>query len=1237
MDSALTSVPPALEDSLRRRILILDGAMGTMVQRLALEEQDYRGERLADHPFPLKGNTDILSLVLPDAVESIHRQYFEAGADIVETNTFSAQRISQADYGTQDLCYEMNLASARLARHAADLVTARNPERPRWVAGSVGPTNRTLSLSPDVNDPGFRALDFDEMAQAYSEQIRGLLDGGVDMLLVETIFDTLNAKAALYVLEDCFQASGRRVPVLISVTISDRSGRTLSGQTLEAFWASVAHANPLCVGVNCALGAEEMREHVQKLSELVHCYVSCYPNAGLPNEFGEYEDSPENMGAVIRTFAEAGWLNLVGGCCGTSPEHIQAIARAVEGFAPRVPPSRSPWLRLSGLEPYVVSPQTGFSMVGERTNLTGSPRFARLIREGDMEGALTVARQQVESGANLLDVNMDEGLIDSVATMTRFLRLLAAEPDISRVPIMVDSSRWEVLEAGLKCLQGRSVVNSISLKDGEEEFRRRAALVRRLGAACVVMAFDEEGQADTLERKVEICARAYRILVHEMGFHPSDVVFDANVLTVATGIEEHADFGRAFIEAVRQIKQTLPGARTLGGISNVSFAFRGNNAVREAMHAAFLYHAIRAGLDFGIVNAGMLMVYEDIPTDLREAVEDVLLNRRSDATERLLELAERHRRQDERSEGRTEAAWRSLPILERLKHSLIHGIDQFIEEDVEEARGLFDRPLEVIEGPLMDGMSAVGDLFGAGKMFLPQVVKSARVMKKAVACLTPHLEADRQPGDVAKGRILLATVKGDVHDIGKNIVSVVLGCNGYEVIDAGVMVPCARILEEARRHEVQALGLSGLITPSLDEMVHVAREMEREGFSIPLLVGGATTSRMHTAVRIAPAYAGPAAHVVDASRAVGVVGGLLDPERRKSFTEDLARDYEGLRQRHQSSRSTVDYVSLERARGNRYTFEWASAQIDRPDFEGVHRLRRFPLQDLVPYVDWTPFFSAWELRGLYPRILEDPTVGEQARHLLADGRRLLARIVEEDLLRAEGVYGFFPANSVGDDIHLYNSTGRERTLAVLPTLRQQIAKAEGPHLALADFVAPLESGRNDWIGAFAITTGDGLEELVARFRSELDDFGAIMAQVLADRLAEAFAECLHRNVRAEWGYGRHENLDPEDLIHERYRGIRPAPGYPACPDHTLKSILWDLLEPERQAGIRLTENMAMSPGSSVSGLFLAHPEARYFAVGKIRRDQVEDYAARRGWSIAEVERWLSPNLAYDPETAGSSR
>jgi len=735
MDSALTSVPPALEDSLRRRILILDGAMGTMVQRLGLEEQDYRGERLADHPVPLKGNTDILSLVLPDAVESIHRQYFEAGADIVETNTFSAQRISQADYGTQDLSYEMNLASARLARHAADVVTARNPERPRWVAGSVGPTNRTLSLSPDVNDPGFRAVDFDEMAQAYSEQIRGLLDGGVDMLLVETIFDTSNAKAALYVLEDCFQASGRRVPVLISVTISDRSGRTLSGQTLEAFWASVAHANPLCVGVNCALGAEEMREHVQKLSEMVHCYVSCYPNAGLPNEFGEYEETPEHMGAVIRTFAEAGWLNLVGGCCGTSPEHIQAIARAVEGFAPRVPPSRSPWLRLSGLEPYVVSPQTGFSMIGERTNLTGSPRFARLIREGDMEGALTVARQQVESGANLLDVNMDEGLIDSVATMTRFLRLLAAEPDISRVPIMVDSSRWEVLEAGLKCLQGRSVVNSISLKDGEEEFRRRAALVRRLGAACVVMAFDEEGQADTLERKVDICARAYRILVHEMGFHPSDVVFDSNVLTVATGIEEHADFGRAFIEAVRQIKQTLPGARTLGGISNVSFAFRGNNAVREAMHAAFLYHAIRAGLDFGIVNAGMLMVYEDIPADLREAVEDVLLNRRSDATERLVELAERHRRRQEPSEGRTEAAWRSLPVLDRLKHSLIHGIDQFIEEDVEEARVLFARPLEVIEGPLMDGMSAVGDLFGAGKMFLPQVVKSARVMKKAVAHL----------------------------------------------------------------------------------------------------------------------------------------------------------------------------------------------------------------------------------------------------------------------------------------------------------------------------------------------------------------------------------------------------------------------------------------------------------------------------------------------------------------------
>ncbi len=1237
MDSALTSVPPALEDSLRRRILILDGAMGTMVQRLNLEEQDYRGQLLADHPVPLKGNTDILSLTLPEGIESIHRQYFEAGADVVETNTFNAQRISQADYGTEHLCYEMNREAARRARRVADTVTSRSPERPRWVAGSVGPTNRTLSLSPDVNDPGFRAVDFDQMAQAYAEQIRGLLDGGVDMLLVETIFDTLNAKAALYVLEDCFQACNRRVPVLVSVTISDRSGRTLSGQTLEAFWTAVAHAHPLCVGVNCALGAEGMRQHVQKLSELAHCYVSCHPNAGLPNEFGEYDDTPEKMGAVIRTFAEAGWLNLVGGCCGSTPDHIQAIARAVEGFAPRVPPARSPWMRLSGLEPYVVSPQTGFSMIGERTNLTGSPRFARLIREGDMEGALTVARQQVESGANLLDINMDEGMIDSVATMVRFLRLLAAEPDISRVPIMVDSSRWEVLEAGLKCLQGRSVVNSLSLKDGEEEFRRRAGIVRRLGAACVVMAFDEEGQADSLERKVEVCARAYRILVHEMGFHPSDLVFDPNVLTVATGIEEHADFGRAFIEAVRQIKQTLPGARTLGGISNVSFSFRGNNAVREAMHAAFLYHAIRAGLDFGIVNAGMLMVYEDIPLDLREAVEDVLLNRRVDATERLVQMAERHRRQDQPVDTREQAAWRQRPVLDRLKHALIHGIVEHIDEDVEEARHLFKRPLEVIEGPLMEGMSAVGDLFGAGKMFLPQVVKSARVMKKAVAWLTPYLEADRQPGEGSKGRILMATVKGDVHDIGKNIVSVVLGCNGYEVIDAGVMVPCARILEEARAREVQAIGLSGLITPSLDEMVHVAKEMEREGFSTPLLIGGATTSRMHTAVKIAPAYAGPTAHVVDASRAVAVVQNLLDPARRAAFTTGLQEEYEALRERHRRRQSVVDYLSLEQARANGYTFDWQAAQIDRPDFEGVHRLRRFPLEDLVRFVDWTPFFGAWELRGLYPRILEDPQVGAQARKLLADGQRLLEHIVDEDLLRAEGVYAFYPANSVGDDIHLYNSTGRERTLAVLPTLRQQIHKVDSPNLALADFVAPVDSGRNDWIGAFAITTGEGLEELVASFQADHDDYNAIMAKVLADRLAEAFAECLHRRVRGEWGYGRHENLAPEDLIHERYRGIRPAPGYPACPDHTVKSILWDLLEPERQAGIRLTETMAMAPGSSVSGLYFAHPEARYFAVGKILRDQVEDYAARRGMSVEEVERWLAPHLAYDHEAGGTGR
>jgi len=1217
--------------AMTRRVLILDGAMGTMIQRHALAEDDFRGTRFAAHPRLLQGNNDLLCLTRPDIVEAIHTAYLDAGADIVETNTFNATAISQADYGTEAWVYDMNAAAARIARRAVAAAMARDPQRPRFVAGAIGPTNKMATLSPDVNDPGYRAVTFDELAAAYAEQARGLLDGGSDLLLVETTYDTLNLKAALFAIEGCFEELGRRVPVMLSLTITDRSGRTLSGQTLEAAWNSVAHARPISVGLNCALGADDMRPYVEELAGLADCFTSCYPNAGLPNAFGEYDDTPEHMADVLGDFARRGWVNIVGGCCGTTPEHVAAIAAAVAGLPARVPRPRPPALRVSGLEPYTVAPQTNFSMVGERTNVTGSPRFAALVKAGDLEGAIAVARQQVDNGANLIDINMDEGLIDAEAMITRFLHLLAAEPDVARVPFVVDSSRWSVLEAGLKCIQGKPIVNSISLKDGEDEFKRRARLLQRYGAAAIVMAFDESGQADTLERKVAICARAYRILVDEVGYDPADIVFDPNVLTVATGIEAHADYGRAFIEAVRAIKRTLPHASTIGGISNVSFAFRGNNPVREAMHAAFLYHAIQAGLDLGIVNAGMLAVYEEIPPDLRDAVEDVILNRRPDATERLVDLAEGYRAQA-RDTARDEAEWRSGTVEERLAHALVKGVVDHIDADVAEALEAYGRPLAVIEGPLMAGMNHVGDLFGAGKMFLPQVVKSARVMKKAVAFLTPYLEAEKAAvgGRLSKGRILMATVKGDVHDIGKNIVGVVLGCNNYEVIDLGVMVPAETILAKAREHRVDLIGLSGLITPSLDEMAHVARELEREGFSLPLLIGGATTSRMHTAVKIAPAYTAPTIHVLDASRAVTVVSRLLDPLQGEDLAAETEADYAALRARFAAQRSDKPMLTLDAARSNRAPVDWPRTDVAHPAWLGARVVRDQRLDEIARYIDWTPFFHAWELRGAYPGLLDHPDTGPRARELLADAQALLARIIAERRLTAHAVHGFFPANNVdGEDIAVWADERRQTRLATFHTLRQQqVKRGDQPSYALADFVAPV--GIPDYIGAFALTTGIGMDDLVATFEADHDDYHAIMARALGDRLAEAFAELLHQRVREAWGYGAAEDLTPDDLIHERYRGIRPAPGYPAQPDHTEKRTIWRLLDVEAQTGITLTESCAMWPASSVSGLYFSHPDARYFAVGPLGRDQVADYARRKGMTLAEAERWLTPNLGYDP-------
>ena len=1224
-----------LEPLLARRILVLDGAMGTMIQTYGLGELDYRGERFADWHRDLKGNNDLLSLTQPDIIRSIHGAYLDAGADILETNSFNSTAISMADYSMEELVYELNLASARLAREVADHFERRDADLPRFVAGVLGPTNRTASLSPDVNNPGFRNVRFDDLVAAYGEAIRGLLDGGADLLLVETIFDTLNAKAALFAIDAHFATGGLRVPVMISGTITDASGRTLSGQTTEAFWTSVAHARPLTVGLNCALGAKALRQYVQELSRVSPAFVSTHPNAGLPNEFGQYDESPEYMAGVLREFAESGLVNLVGGCCGTTPAHIKAIAEAVAGLPPRVPPSPPPCLRLSGLEPITIGPDSIFVNVGERTNVTGSRKFARLVLAGDYDAGLEIARQQVESGAQMLDVNMDEGMLDSQEAMTTFLQLIAAEPDICRVPVVIDSSKWSVIEAGLKCVQGKGVVNSISLKEGEESFIRQATLVRRYGAAVIVMAFDEQGQADTAERKVGICRRAYRILTEQVGFPPEDVIFDPNIFAIATGIEEHNNYAVDYIEATRRIKQSLPHALVSGGVSNVSFAFRGNDPVREAIHSVFLYHAIEAGMDMGIVNAGQLPIYSDIPPDLLERVEDVVLNRRPDSTDRLLQVADTVK--GYAAEQATDLAWRNAPVAERLAHALVDGIADFIVEDTEEARHQAERPIHVIEGPLMDGMNIVGDLFGAGKMFLPQVVKSARVMKRAVAHLIPYIEAEKlalgsDAGESrTNGRVLLATVKGDVHDIGKNIVGVVLQCNNYEVIDLGVMVPCARILETARTEQVDIIGLSGLITPSLEEMSFVASEMQREGFTIPLLIGGATTSRVHTAVKIEPNYQGPTVHVIDASRAVGVAGNLRSDTQRTDYAASVRSEYQDLRAQRGNRKAEERHQSIADARKNRLPVDWRAAVPPKPCFSGVRVLEDFPLEELVPLIDWTPFFQTWELSGHYPAILHDPVRGPAATSLFRDARVLLDRIVRERLLRARGAFGFFPANSVGDDIEIYTDESRTQRRAVVHSLRQQMIKPPGrPNLALADFVAPRQSGVADYMGAFAVTAGVGIETLVSSFEAAHDDYNAILTKALADRLAEAFAEMLHQRVRREfWGYAPNEALDNESLIKERYQGIRPAPGYPACPDHTEKRTLFDLLGAEEGAGMTLTESFAMLPAASVSGYYFSHPQSQYFGIGKIERDQVQDYAARKGLEVPVVERWLSPNLNYD--------
>src|ERR1700761_9044665 len=1223
-----------IRKELEKRILVIDGAMGTMIQRYQLTEADFRGERFRDHASDLQGNNDLLNITRPDVIRAIHAEYLDAGADIIETNTFSTQVISLADYHLQELAYELSYEGARIAREVADEYTKKDPSKPRFVAGAVGPTNRTASLSPDVNDPGYRAVTFDDLAEAYYTQVRGLVDGGSDMLLVETIFDTLNAKAALFAINRYAEESGKHLPVMISGTITDASGRTLSGQTVEAFWNSVRHANLLSVGLNCALGAKEMRPHLEELSQKAEVFISAYPNAGLPNEFGQYDEIAHETAHQVDEFMKAGLVNIVGGCCGTTPEHIGCIAEKAAKYPPRVRPEIEPYLRLSGLEAVTLTPETNFVNIGERTNITGSPKFSKLILAENYEGALTVALQQVEGGAQVIDVNMDEGMIDSEATMVKFLNLMASEPDIAKLPIMIDSSKWTVIEAGLKCVQGKGIVNSISLKEGEEKFKEHARKILSYGAATVVMAFDESGQADSLARRIEICKRSYDILVNEVGFPPQDIIFDPNILTVATGLEEHNNYAVDFIEATRWIKQNLPYAKVSGGVSNISFSFRGNNVVREAMHSAFLYHAIAAGMDMGIVNAGMLEVYEEIEPELKGLVEDVLLNRRPDATERLTEYGEALKGVSTGAAAKKEEEWRSRTVEERLSHALVKGIDTYIEADTEEARAKLGRPLLVIEGPLMDGMSVVGDLFGAGKMFLPQVVKSARVMKKAVAYLTPFMEAEKEAMAAAgqevraQGKIVLATVKGDVHDIGKNIVGVVLACNNYEVIDMGVMVASEKILARAREENADIIGLSGLITPSLDEMVHVAREMERQGFKLPLLIGGATTSRAHTAIKIAPNYSEPVVHVLDASRAVPVTTSLLSEDGKSAFVVAHREEYEKLRKSH--AQPKLKMVGIETARKRRTPIEWRAEDIPTPSFTGVRALDNFPLATLRDFIDWSPFFHTWGLKGIYPRIFEHPEYGAQARQIHSEANALLDKMVAEKLITARGVYGFFPANAVGDDVELYTDNTRTKVQQRFHFLRQQ-ANREGsePCRSLVDFIAPKETGLQDYIGAFAVTSGICLKELCDSYRAKNDDYNAIMAEAIADRLAEAFAECLHKKVREEWGYGKQEGLSNADLIEETYRGLRPAAGYPACPDHTEKGPLWNLLDVQKNTGMLITESFAMWPGSSVSGLYFAHPESRYFSLGKIDKDQVEDYAERKGMSVKEVERWLGPNLNYD--------
>ena len=1221
-----------LHDLASKRILILDGAMATMIQRHKLKEEDFRGKEFKNHPCELKGNNDLLSLTQPKIIEEIHRGYLEAGADIIETNSFNSTAISMADYKMEKLVYNLNVASAKLARRAVDDFTKKNSQKPRFVAGAIGPTNKTASISPDVNNPAFRAVTFDRLVQVYSEQIRGLIDGGADLLLIETVFDTLNCKAALFAVEEYFEKIKKRLPVMVSGTITDQSGRTLSGQTPEAFWISISHANLFSVGLNCALGAPEMRPHIEEISRVASCYVSCYPNAGLPNAFGEYDHTPEFMAKVLKEFAESGFLNIVGGCCGTTPEHIKQIAKAVEGIPPRKIPEIPPYSRLSGLEPFVIRSETNFVNVGERTNVTGSPKFAKLIHENKFEEALTIARQQVENGAQIIDINMDEAMLDSEKTMATFLNLIAAEPDIARVPMMTDSSKWSVIEAGLKCIQGKGVVNSISLKDGIETFKERAKRIKRYGAMVVIMAFDEKGQADTVERKVEICKRSYEILTNEIGFRGEDIIFDPNILTVATGMEEHNNYAVNFIEATRQIKATLPHCKVSGGVSNLSFSFRGNDVVREAMHSAFLYHAIKAGMDMGIVNAGKLAVYEEIPPDLLKLVEDVLFNRHPEATQHLLDYAE-----GVKTKGITTAKdekWRHQSVDERLSHALVNGITEYIEQDTEEARQKYNEPLKVIEGPLMAGMNIVGDLFGSGKMFLPQVVKSARVMKKAVAYLLPFMEEERKASGKqyqSAGKILLATVKGDVHDIGKNSVGVVLACNNYEVIDLGVMAPCAKIIETAQKENVDILGLSGLITPSLDEMVHNAKEFERLKFSVPLLIGGATTSKMHTAVKIAHNYSKGVVHVLDASRAVGVVGNLINPKTKTKFLSDTKAEYDKLREEHRQKKEGIAHVTIEEARKRKPKIDWAKTKITKPAFLGNKVFDSFPLSEIRERIDWTPLFQTWELKGQYPKIFKDPKVGKEAKKLFDDAGKLLDRIVKEKLLTAKGVIGFYPTNSVGDDIELYADDSRKKILTIFHTLRQQGDKSAGlPNYALADFIAPKETGIRDYIGGFAVTTGIGIEKIVKNFEKANDDYNSIMTKALADRLAEAFAEHLHALVRKKfWGYAKDENLTNEELIKEKYQGIRPAPGYPACPDHTEKGILFELLNVTESTSITLTESFAMYPAASVSGLYFAHAEAKYFGVGKIARDQVVDYARRKGMDVKTIERWLSVNLDYE--------